>query len=76
MKRFFIVMVCIVFTLIAVSDGMAVTKWDLHLNYPAGNFHSKGAQRFADRVKEATNGELLIVLHPGSSCLGSSERIR
>jgi len=39
----------------------------MHLNYPAGNFHSKGAQQFADRVKEATNGELTIVLHPGSA---------
>ncbi len=53
--------------LFAVSDVLAKTKWDMHLNYPAGNFHSQGAQRFADRVKEATNGELTIVLHPGSA---------
>lgn len=46
---------------------MAKTKWDMHLNYPAGNFHSMGAQRFADRVKEATNGELEIVLHAGAA---------
>ena len=46
---------------------MAKTKWDMHLNYPIGNFHSKGAQRFADRVKAETNGELNIVLHPGSA---------
>jgi TRAP-type C4-dicarboxylate transport system substrate-binding protein len=39
----------------------------MHLNYPAGNFHSKGAQRFADQVKKATNGELTIVLHPGAA---------
>ena len=39
----------------------------MHLNYPAGNFHSKGAQEFADKVKEATNGELTIVLHPGAA---------
>jgi TRAP-type C4-dicarboxylate transport system substrate-binding protein/DNA-binding transcriptional regulator YhcF (GntR family) len=43
------------------------TKWDMHLNYPAGNFHSQGAQRFADRVAEATGGELTIVLHPGTA---------
>lgn len=49
------------------SDVLAKYKWDVHLNYPAGNFHSKGAQRFADRVKEATKGELEIVLHPGSA---------
>jgi TRAP-type C4-dicarboxylate transport system substrate-binding protein len=46
---------------------LAKTKWDLHLNYPAGNFHSKGAQEFADKVAAATNGELTIVLHPGAA---------
>ncbi len=55
--------------LMAAGGGPAAAKvkWDMHLNYPAGNFHSQGAQRFADRVKEATNGELEIVLHPGAS---------
>ena len=53
--------------LFAAGDLLAKAKWDMHLNYPAGNFHSQGAQRFADRVKEATNGELTIVLHPGSA---------
>lgn len=51
----------------AAGDVLAKNKWDMHLNYPAGNFHSKGAQRFADRVKAATNGDLEIVLHPGAS---------
>ncbi len=55
------------FLMVGVTGASAKTKWDMHLNYPAGNFHSKGAQRFADRVKEATNGELRIVLHPGSA---------
>ncbi len=53
--------------LIASGVAMAKTVWDMHLNYPAGNFHSKGAQRFADQVKAATGGELEIRLHPGSS---------
>ena len=53
--------------LFAAGDLLAKAKWDMHLNYPAGNFHSQGAQRFADRVKEATNGELTIVLHPGAA---------
>lgn len=60
-------MVALSFVFFAISDAAAKTKWDLHLNYPAGNFHSKGAQRFADKVKAATNGELEIVLHPGSA---------
>jgi TRAP-type C4-dicarboxylate transport system substrate-binding protein len=68
MKKVLLVMFCLVFVvLFAASDVLAKTKWDVHLNYPAGNFHSQGAKRFADRVKEATNGELEIVLHPGSA---------
>ena len=67
MKKLMIVLFCLIFTLVSFSGALAKTKWDLHLNYPAGNFHSKGAQRFADKVKEATNGELNIVLHPGAA---------
>jgi TRAP-type C4-dicarboxylate transport system substrate-binding protein len=67
MKKVLVILFSLMFLVVGVSGAFAKTKWDLHLNYPAGNFHSKGAQRFADRVKEATNGELTIVLHPGSS---------
>ena len=67
MKKVIIVLTVLIFSLGAVCGAMAKTKWDLHLNFPAGNFHSKGAQQFADRVKEATNGELTIVTHPGAS---------
>jgi len=67
MKKVLIILTGFMFALTIFSNAMAKTKWDLHLNYPAGNFHSKGAQRFADKVAKATNGELNIVLHPGSS---------
>jgi TRAP-type C4-dicarboxylate transport system substrate-binding protein len=67
MKKGLFILVGVVFMLGVFSDAMAETKWDMHLNYPAGNFHSKGAQRFADAVKKATNGELNIVLHPGAA---------
>ena len=67
MKKVLVLLFSLMFLVVGVSGAFAKTKWDLHLNYPAGNFHSQGAQRFADRVKEATNGELTIVLHPGSS---------
>jgi len=67
MKKTVIVTFCLIFTLVSFSSAFAKSKWDLHLNYPAGNFHSKGAQRFADEVKAATNGELAIVLHPGAA---------
>lgn len=67
MKKTFVVCIGLILGLSVFSTAVAKTKWDLHLNYPAGNFHSKGAQTFADRVAEATNGELTIVLHAGAS---------
>ena len=67
MKKVFAGMMGLLFSLTLFSTAMAKTKWDLHLNYPAGNFHSQGAKTFADKVAKATKGELTIVLHPGSS---------
>ncbi len=67
MKRLLVIVLALVFSLAFSADLLAKTKWDMHLNYPAGNFHSQGAKRFADRVREATGGELEIVLHPGAS---------
>jgi TRAP-type C4-dicarboxylate transport system substrate-binding protein len=67
MKKFTALALSVIFGLTLAGTALAKTKWDMHLNYGANNFHSKGAQRFADRVKEATGGELTIVLHPGSS---------
>jgi TRAP-type C4-dicarboxylate transport system substrate-binding protein len=67
MKRVLNIVLILMVAVTFVPEGVAKTKWDMHLNYPAGNFHSQGAQRFADRVKAATDGELEIVLHPGSA---------
>ncbi len=67
MKKMILILACLIFAAGAAVDAAETIKWDCHLNYPAGNFHSKGAQRFADRVKEATGGKLNIVLHPGAS---------
>lgn len=49
------------------SPAMAQTKWDLPLVWPAANYIVKDVQIFADKVKEATNGSLVITLHPGGS---------
>ncbi len=67
MRKTALAIMALLLVALLAGDALAKTKWDMHLNYPAGNFHSKGAQRFADRVREATNGELEIVLHPGAS---------
>lgn len=49
------------------APAAATTKWDLPLAWPNGNYIVQNAQIFADKVKEATNGELVITLHPGGS---------
>ncbi|MDJ0781271.1 MAG: TRAP transporter substrate-binding protein [Desulfosarcinaceae bacterium] len=67
MKRVVAVTLALVVVLVLVPGIHAKMKWDMHLNYPAGNFHSQGAARFAERVNAATGGELSIVLHPGSA---------
>lgn len=51
----------------AASSAQAATNWDLPLAWPAGNLHVKNAQTFADAVKKATDGELVITLHPGGA---------
>lgn len=67
MRKLLVALISLSFILASFSTVMAKTKWDMHLNYPAGNFHSVGAKTFADRVAKATNGELTIVLHPGAA---------
>lgn len=49
------------------TQAFAAEKWDLPLAWPLGNFHVTNAQVFADKVKEATNGEVEITIHPGGS---------
>ncbi|HOO91215.1 MAG TPA: TRAP transporter substrate-binding protein [Syntrophales bacterium] len=67
MKKLLLCLVAVTWVFLGANGAFAKTKWDMHLNYPANNFHSKGAQEFADKVLAATNGELEIVLHPGCS---------
>ena len=45
----------------------AQVKWDLPTGYPPANFHTENIQLFADDVKKATDGKLLITVHPGAS---------
>ena len=42
-------------------------KWEFPLAWPLGNFHVKNAQIFADKVKEVTQGEVQITVHPGAA---------
>jgi len=45
----------------------AATNWDLPLAWPADNYIVKSVDKFSQAAKEATNGELMITLHPGGS---------
>lgn len=40
---------------------------DCNAIYPASNFHTQGAERFAAKVREATKGEVVITVHPGGA---------
>ena len=49
------------------SSAFAQTKWDLPLVWPDANYIVKDVRMFADKVKEATGGSLIITLHSGGS---------
>ncbi len=67
MKKQYIFTILFIALCFFTTEIYAKTVWNMHLNYGSNNFHSKGAKRFAAKVKKATNGELIIRLHPGSS---------
>ena len=53
--------------LLAATAARAEVQWDMPSHYPAGNFHVEGMYRFAEEVKAATNGEVIINVHPGGA---------
>lgn len=66
MKRFF--------GAAAFAAGLAINaaqaeQWDLAAAYPASNPITAETIRFAEKVGEATDGELTIVVHPSASLL-------
>ena len=48
-------------------------KWDMPMAYSATNFHSEHGVIFANKVKDYTNGELEITVHPGGSLFKGGE---
>ncbi|MGQ0677169.1 MAG: TRAP transporter substrate-binding protein [Rhodospirillales bacterium] len=56
-----------------VSAPMAQTKWDMPMAYPAANFHTINAQKFADAVKAGTGGKLAITIHANASLFKANE---
>lgn len=49
------------------APASAETQWDLPLTWAPTNYMVQNAGVFADAVKEATGGEVVITLHPGGS---------
>ncbi len=68
MKRILLMSVLLAMILVqAPAHAADVIKMDCNAIYPVSNFHTKGAQDFADLVKEYTGDGVLITVHPGGS---------
>lgn len=57
----------VAFASVAATPVFAETQWDLPLVWPAENYITKNVQQFADTVKVATGGDVVITLHPGGA---------
>ena len=51
----------------SISVAGAQTSWDMAVVWPEGNFHTQNHYRFAEAVKAATDGQVLIQIHPGGA---------
>jgi TRAP-type transport system periplasmic protein len=52
---------------IAGTPALGAEKWDLPMQWPQGNFYAQSAQKFVDKVKEVTKGEVEITIHYNAS---------
>ena len=57
----------------AGSAAVAQTKWDMATPYPDAEFHEKNIKQFAEDVATATDGNVAITVHTGSSLFKSPE---
>jgi TRAP-type C4-dicarboxylate transport system substrate-binding protein len=63
----YLLAITLTFVIYIPGTAHAVEKWDMSTVLPAGNFQVKNAVRFAEEVKKATNGEVVITVHPGGA---------
>jgi TRAP-type C4-dicarboxylate transport system substrate-binding protein len=59
--------------LAAFAGNAMAEKWDMPMAYAATNYHSEHGVMFAEKVKEYTNGDLEITVHPGGSLFGGAD---
>ncbi len=57
----------------ALATAATAESWDMPMAYSASNFHSEHGVIFADKVREATGGEIDITVHPGGSLFGGGD---
>ncbi|MDH3235882.1 MAG: TRAP transporter substrate-binding protein [Alphaproteobacteria bacterium] len=59
---------------LALGAGTAgAANWDMPTPYGATNFHTVNIMKFAEDVKKATGGKLVIKVHPGGSLIKHPE---
>jgi TRAP-type transport system periplasmic protein len=66
MISLFAVVTVVLFTLAPAAEAGKV-NWPLAILWPPSNFSTQGTMEFAELVKERTNGEVEIVVHPGGA---------
>ena len=73
MKLHKISMMAAVAVLAFSSTAASAEEWDMPMAYAATNYHSEHGVVFADKVREYTNGEIDITIHPGGSLFKGGE---
>ena len=58
---------------VSLAGVASAESWDMPMAYSATNFHSEMGVVFADKVREYTNGDIDITVHPGGSLFGGGE---
>jgi TRAP-type C4-dicarboxylate transport system substrate-binding protein len=64
---------CAAAALAFAAPAIAQTKWDLPAGYPAGNPHTQNLTQFAADVQKASNGKLVITVHPNGALFKAPE---
>jgi TRAP-type C4-dicarboxylate transport system substrate-binding protein len=59
--------------LIGIASPAVAEKWDMASGYPDSNFHTQNINQFAQDVKQATRGELEVVLHSNQALFKLAE---
>ncbi len=67
MKKVLMTLVSGLVSLIMVAPVLAETKIDLATTYSGANLQAETCREFAKRIKEATNGEVIVTVHEGGA---------